>query len=96
MRKTNAQSLRDILDESLKSLKIDGKIFETRIITSYPEIVGAGIAAHTKSLYIRKGVLYVQIDSAVIRNELQMMRQSLIEHLNKHVGHTTIQNIIFK
>jgi predicted nucleic acid-binding Zn ribbon protein len=96
MRRRNAQSLHDILDEALKSLHIDQKIFETRLISSFPEIVGYTIAAHTKNMYIRRGVLYVQIDSAVIRNELQMMRQSLIEHLNKQVGHETIKDIIFR
>lgn len=96
MRKRNAQCLHDILDEALKSLHIDQKIFETRLISSFPEIVGSGIAKHTKKIYIQKGILYVQIDSAVIRNELQMMRQSLIEHLNKQVGHETIKDIIFR
>jgi Protein of unknown function (DUF721). len=96
MRKKNAQTLQEVLDEALKSMNIDGKLYETRLISSYSEIVGSGIAAHTKGLYIRKKVLYVQIDSPVIRNELQMMRQSLIGHLNKHVGHETIDDIIFR
>jgi predicted nucleic acid-binding Zn ribbon protein len=96
MRRRNAQSLHDILDESLKSLHIDGKIHETRLISAFPEIVGSGIAEHTKNLYISKGTLYVHIDSAVIRNELQMMRQSLVDHLNRQVGHETIKNIVFR
>lgn len=96
MRRRNAQSLREVLDEALKSMHIDGKLYETRLITAFPEIVGSGIASHTKNVYISKGVLYVQMDSAVIRNELQMMRQSLIDHLNKYVGHDTIKDIVFR
>ena len=96
MRKRNAQSLQEVLDEALKNMRIDGKLYETRLITAFPEIVGSGIAAHTKNVYIQKSILYVQMDSAVIRNELQMMRQSLIEHLNKQVGHETIKDIIFR
>jgi len=96
MRRRNAQSLHEILDEALKSMQIDGKLYETRLINAYPEMVGSGIAAHTKNLYIQRSILYVKIDSAVIRNELQMMRQSLIEHLNKQVGHETIKDIVFR
>jgi len=96
MRRRNAQSLQEILDESLKSLHIDVKIYETRLISSFPEMVGSGIAAHTKNLYIQRGILFVQMDSAVIRNELQMMRQSLIDHLNRQVGHDTIKDIVFR
>jgi len=96
MRRRNSQSIQEILEESLKSLHIDGKIYETRLMNAFPEIVGSGIAAHTKNIYISRGTLYVQMDSAVIRNELQMMRQSLIDHLNKQVGHETIKDIIFR
>jgi len=96
MRRRNTQSLHEIIDEALKSLHIDGKIYETRLISAFPEIVGSGIASHTKNVYIQKGILFVQMDSAVIRNELQMMRQSLIEHLNRRVGHETIKDIVFR
>jgi predicted nucleic acid-binding Zn ribbon protein len=96
MRKRDAQSLNDILGEALKSLRIDGKLNETRLMAAWPSIVGAGITNYTKSLYISRHVLYVQMDSPVIRNELQMMRQSLIEHLNKEVGTETIKDIVFR
>lgn len=96
MRRRNSQSIQEILEESLKSLHIDGKIYETRLMNAFPEMVGSGIASHTKNIYISRGTLYVQMDSAVIRNELQMMRQSLIDHLNKCVGHETIKDIIFR
>jgi len=96
MRRRNTQSIQEILEESLKSMHIDGKIYETRLMNAFPEMVGSGIAAHTKNIYISRGTLYVQMDSAVIRNELQMMRQSLIDHLNKQVGHETIKDIIFR
>jgi len=96
MRRRNSQTIQEILEESLKSMHIDGKIYETRLMNAFPEIVGSGIAAHTKNIYISRGTLYVQMDSAVIRNELQMMRQSLINHLNKRVGHETIKDIIFR
>jgi predicted nucleic acid-binding Zn ribbon protein len=96
MRKREAQSLNDILGESLRSLKIDGKLNETRLMEAWPSVVGSGITNHTKSLYVSRRILYVQMDSAVIRHELQMMRQSLMEHLNKAAGSETIKDIIFR
>jgi len=96
MIKKNAQSLHEILDELISSQHLDGKLYETRLINVYPEIVGAGINAHTKSLYIRDGVLYLSLDSSVIRNEMQLMRQNLISHLNRRIGHDIIREIIFR
>jgi len=96
MIKKNSQSLGEILDEFIKSQHLDGKLYETRLINAYPEIVGSGISSHTKNLYIKDGILYISFDSSVIRNEMQLMRQSLISRLNGHIGHDIIREIIFR
>lgn len=96
MRKREAQALSEILGESLKNLQIDGKIHETRVLDAWPEVVGPVISAHTGNKYVSRRILYVQMDTPIIRNELQMMRQSLVERLNKAAGADTIKDIVFR
>ncbi|MFA6834666.1 MAG: DciA family protein, partial [Bacteroidaceae bacterium] len=45
---------------------------------------------------IRNQILYVQLNSAPLRQELMMGREKLVRSLNKHVGATVITNIIFR
>lgn len=96
MRKREAQSLSEILDESLKNLQIDGKIYETRVMDAWSDVVGPVIAAHTGNKYVSRRVLYVQMDTPIIRSELQMMRQNLVDRLNKAAGAETIKDIVFR
>lgn len=96
MRKREAQSLSEILGESLRNLQIDGKIHETRVLDAWSEVVGPIISAHTINKYVSRRVLYVQMDTPIIRNELQMMRQSLVEKLNRASGAETIKDITFR
>ena len=96
MRKREAQTLSEILQESLKNLQIDGKIQETRVLAAWPEVVGPLLASHTLGTNINRKVLYVRLDSPLLRNELQMMRQSLIERLNKASGSDTLKDIVFR
>jgi predicted nucleic acid-binding Zn ribbon protein len=96
MRKREAQSLSEILGESLRNLQIDGKIQETRVLDAWSEVVGPVIASHTGNKYVSRRVLYVQMDTPIVRNELQMMRQSLVERLNKAAGAETIRDIVFR
>jgi len=96
MRKREAQSLSEILGESLKNLQIDGKIHETRIMDAWSDVVGPIITAHTTNKYMSRRVLYVHMDTPIIRSELQMMRQSLVEKLNKAAGAETIKDIVFR
>ena len=96
MRKREAQSLSEILGESLKNLQIDGKIHETRVMDAWSDVVGPVLAAHTGNKYVSRRILYVQMDTPIIRNELQMMRQNLVDRLNKAAGADTIKDIIFR
>lgn len=96
MRKREAQSLSEILGDSLKNLQIEGKIHETRILDAWSEVVGPILAAHTGNKYVSRRILYVQMDTPIVRSELQMMRQSLVEKLNKAAGADTIKDIIFR
>lgn len=96
MRKREAQSLSEILGDSLKNLQIEGKIHETRILDAWTEVVGPILAAHTGNKYVSRRILYVQMDTPIVRSELQMMRQSLVEKLNKAAGADTIKDIIFR
>jgi predicted nucleic acid-binding Zn ribbon protein len=96
MIRKNTQSLRDVLKQVVKDQNLENKLYETRVINAFPEVVGRGISAHTKNLYVKDEVLYVQIDSSVVRNELRLMRQSLISRLNENLGKNVIKDIIFR
>lgn len=97
MKKTDALPLRDILQESLRNLNIEDKIHESRLVEWWPAVVGTTIAGHTLSTTIVRKVLYVKLDTPILRNELQMMRQNLLEQLNKASGQpNTITDIVFR
>lgn len=95
MIRKNAQSLKDILDELLKNQHLDERIYETRVLQAFPEVVGPVINSYTKNLFIKKGILHISVESSVIRNEMRLMRGNLISRLNDNVGHKVINDIIF-
>ena len=69
---------------------------ETRVIDSWEKVVGGIFAKHTTHLSIKNGILYVKLDSSVLRSELAMARSKLVEMLNKEVGEKVIEDIIFR
>ncbi|MFC2136636.1 DUF721 domain-containing protein [Bacteroidota bacterium] len=96
MRKSNTQKLQEVLNESLKELNIDNKIKQLRILKSWEELVGKTIAKYTKGLHINKKKLFVTLDSSVVRNELYMIKDGLLQKLNEIAGEDLIEDIIFK
>lgn len=96
MRKTNTQSLKEVLGDFTSELNLSQRIKEIRIIKKWPELMGPAIAKVTDKIYIRNKTLYVHLSSSVARNELFMMRDAIVRIMNKKAGETIIQKVILK
>ena len=95
MKRTNTVSIAQVINQALSEYKIDGKIKEARIIAAWHEVLGPWAAPDDK-LYIRNGVLFVSISSSVVRNELYMMRSTLMQRLNEKAGDVVVTDIVFR
>ena len=96
MKKQDAQSIGEIIDRVLKEQNLDLKLDETRLIKAWNSLLGEQVASYTTKLYIQRGVLYAHLSSSVLRSELSMCRNMLMDRLNKQVGRQIITNIIFR
>jgi len=96
MRRRQTQNIRELIDEMLKANRLDQKMYETRLMDSWKSLLGETIARYTGAMYIKNQVLYVQITSAVLRNDLLLSRQNLIKGLNQHIGKTVIKDIVLR
>ncbi|MGF1584235.1 MAG: DUF721 domain-containing protein [Bacteroidales bacterium] len=96
MRKSNTQKIGEVISDYLKDLRIDKKVLETRLINSWPSIVGPTIARQTDKVYIRNGVFYIHISSPVLRNELSYMKSRIADVLNEKAGERVIVRVVLR
>jgi predicted nucleic acid-binding Zn ribbon protein len=95
MERSRTQSLREVIEAFLKETQLHRKLQERRLVESWYELMGKPVARITSRVYIRKEVLYVQLNSSVLRNELFMMKNDIICRLNDHIGEQVIKDIVF-
>ena len=95
MRKPNDVTLKDAISKMLDVYRLRRKFDETSILSVWPEIMGTAIANRTKQIYIHDKKLFLRIESSVIKNELIMVRQGIIQKLNEHAGSEVITEMIF-
>ena len=95
MKRTHTAHIAQVVAEIFDEYKINGKLLETRLIASWPEVLGP-LAKPTDELYIRNKTLFVKLSSSVIRNELTMMRSTLVRRLNEQAGGEVIVDIVFR
>ena len=96
MARTNDRSLGDAIREFLHAYNLEEKVNEQRLMKSWETVVGQMVAKHTKTLYIRNRILFVNIDSCALRNELIYSKGKIIGDLNRQAGSVVIEDIVIK
>ena len=96
MRRKNTQSIGDVIGEYLETMKIRRKLKESRIEKDWAEMVGKNAASLTERVFIRNKVLFVHLKSSVLRNELLMMRETIIKRINEKAGEELINKVVLK
>jgi hypothetical protein len=94
-RKTKALPLKEAIEDMLELYKLRSKFNETYIVAYWEQIMGLPISSRTTELYIKERKLFVQLDSAPLRNELLLAKTKIITLLNKQVGEDIIDDVIF-
>lgn len=95
MRRNNTELLRDVIGQFLKENKLDKHLHEKRLIDAWPKVLGDNIKQYTTQLNIRNRVLYVKLSSSVLRHELYLSKEHIVQSLNTAVGAMVIDDIVF-
>lgn len=94
-RNNKALPLKQAIEDMLELYKLRSKFNETYIVAYWERIMGLPISSRTKEIYIKDKKLFVQIDSAPLRNELLMAKSKIVTLLNKEVGEEIIEEVVF-
>ena len=96
MRKKNTELLSDVIRQVLGELHLDKPLNEKRLIDAWPKVLGNNIVQYTSELSIRNRILYVKLNSSVLRHDLFLSREEIKNSLNKLVGVEVIVDIVFQ
>lgn len=97
MRKHNTESLGEALRQFFEENPFfQRKLAESRVISGWRKILGSAVSSYTTNIYFRNNILYVHLSSSVLRAELIMVKERIVQNLNTHVGMEVIQDIIFR
>lgn len=84
----------ELVDQVLKQMGLYQKFKEREVYAAWPEVVGQMISSRTKSIRISDGKLFVSFTSAVVRNEMMMVKEGLTKALNDKMGAEIVKEIV--
>ncbi len=95
MKRTEAQSVGDIIHEVFRRAGMENTESRQRALYVWSDIVGQGVNRQTTRRFVdQSGVMHVYIASAPLKSDLQFMRSRLLEQINAAVGSQAITDLI--
>lgn len=93
-RRDSTRTLGDVLKEFVEAYQLDTKLLNAKIIDGWQDIAGKYIAKQTHKIYIKDNVLYVHVFSSVVKNELLMAHDAILEQIEEYIGKKYIVKMI--
>lgn len=96
MRRSNTILAGELLKKVFSRPEIAAKIAEGELPETWRSVVGDAVADLTSQLQLHRRILYVAVQSSVVRSELLYRRESLRQELNRRSRVPIIDSIIIK
>ena len=93
--KSEAVHISQAIQELLKTQHLKPKFDEASVVVSWERIVGKSIAKRTKRIYIRNKVLFVELQSPSLKQDLGYHKTHMLELFRKEFGDGVVSEIVF-
>ncbi len=92
-KRSNEQNMGEALSEWLDRYRLRQGTDNSRVLQAWDEVMGPSVARQTSRKKVENGVLVIQLDSAVVRKELLMVKAKIVAAINEHVGRSAIKDL---
>lgn len=96
MRSGESAPLKDVFDRILKAYQWDKKYNELEVLSKWEEMMGKAVAMRTTKIFIENRVLFIELNSSVMREELQYGKEVIIHRVNETAGQKIIDDVWFR
>jgi predicted nucleic acid-binding Zn ribbon protein len=90
---SNEQNMSEALSLFLERYRLRRGFDDTLVLNAWDEVLGPSVTRQTTSKRLQNKVLIVQLESAVVRKELLMVKSKIISSINEHVGREAITDL---
>ncbi|MDD2636789.1 MAG: DUF721 domain-containing protein [Bacteroidales bacterium] len=96
MRRSNTESISDLIKKAIADNNLNDGLDKVRIKTIWKDVTGTHIANATTEINVYSSKLFVKISSSIIRSELMLIRSELVKRINKELGREFITEIVVR
>jgi predicted nucleic acid-binding Zn ribbon protein len=96
-KRINNQSIvGDILNQIIKTNKLESGLDQVSVIDAWKNLMGNGVNNYTRSVALRNNILYVELTSSVLREELSYGKDKIIKMINEELGKEVVKDVVLR
>jgi hypothetical protein len=89
-------SIGDILKEIIQTNKLQPGIDQIAVKEAWKNLMGNGVNNYTKNIMLKNNTLYVELTSAVLREELSFGKDKIIKMINEELRRDIVTSIVLR
>ena len=95
-RQNDSFKIDDLMKSFVKENKLEKGLNKVNVEAAWRAMMGNGVNTYTTSVKLHKDVLYVELSSSVLREELSYGKDKIIAMLNDSLGKNLITKLILR
>lgn len=95
-RLNNESSIGDVLKEIIQVNKLQSGMDQVLVKEAWSSLMGNGVNTYTRNIVLKGSTLYVELTSAVLREELSYGKDKIIKMINDEFKRELIKAVVLR
>ena len=95
-RVNNQSTVGDILKEIIQVNKLQPGMDQIDVKEAWKNLMGNGVNHYTRNIILKGNILYVELSSAVLREELSHGKSKIIAMINEELRRDVLKDVVLR
>jgi hypothetical protein len=92
----NDSPIGDVLKAIISQNKLQPGIDQVSVKEAWKSLMGNGVNTYTRAVALKGSTLYVELTSAVLREELSYGKDKIIKMINEELGREVVKEVVLR
>lgn len=95
-RLNNQSTVGDVLKEIIQANKLQPGMDQIDVKDAWKNLMGNGVNHYTKNVVLKGSTLYVELSSAVLREELGHGKSKIVSMINEELRRDVVKDVVLR
>lgn len=95
-RLNNESTIGAVLKQIIQTNKLQSGMDEIDVRDAWKQLMGSGVNTYTRNVILKGSTLYVELGSAVLREELSHGKSKIVKMINEELGRDVVKDVVLR